>query len=74
MFGGLAAFALYPYLMDSVFSELGAGWLLGGVSTRPAGMAIFAGIAVSAAVGALFGAMPAAQAAKVQPADIVREL
>ena len=37
-------------------------------------MAIFAGIAVSAAVGALFGAMPAAQAAKVQPADIVREL
>ncbi len=73
VFGGLAAFALYPYLMDSVFSELGAGWLLG-VSTRPAGMAIFAGIAVSAAVGALFGAMPAAQAAKVQPADIVREL
>lgn len=73
VFGGLAAFALYPYLMGSVFSELGAGWLLG-VSTRPAGMAIFAGIAVSAAVGALFGAMPAAQAAKVQPADIVREL
>jgi len=72
-FGGLLSFALYPYLMNSVFSSMGPGWLLD-VSARPVGWAILAGIVLAAAVGALFGAIPAAQAARVQPADIVREL
>ena len=71
--GGLLAFALYPYLMRSVFSKMGPGELLN-VSVRPSVWAILAGIAVSAAAGAVFGAMPAAQATRVQPAEIIREL
>jgi len=71
--GGLLAFALYPYLMRSVFSKMGPGELLN-VSVRPSVWAILAGIAVSAAAGAVFGAMPAAQATRVQAAEIIREL
>ncbi|MEA4883742.1 MAG: ABC transporter permease [Clostridia bacterium] len=73
VFGGLLAFALYPYLMRSVFSRMGPGGILS-VSARPAGWAVLAGIVVSAAAGAVFGAMPAAQATRVQPAEIIRDL
>lgn len=73
VFGGLLAFALYPYLARTVFDKMGPGGLLS-VSATPSGWAILAGIAVSAAVGAVFGAMPAVQATRVQPAEIIREL
>jgi len=56
-----------------VFDKMGPGGLLS-VSATPSGWAILAGIAVSAAVGAVFGAMPAVQATRVQPAEIIREL
>lgn len=72
-FGGLLSFVLYPYFMRSVFSKMGPGEMMS-VSVRPAGWAILAGIIVSAAVGAVFGAIPAASATKVQPAEIIREL
>ncbi|HAI86430.1 MAG TPA: hypothetical protein DCL63_05500 [Firmicutes bacterium] len=72
-FGGLLSFLLYPYFMRSVFSRMGPGEILK-VSATPAGWAIVAGIVVAAAIGAVFGAMPAAQATKVQPAEIIREL
>lgn len=49
--GGLLAFALYPYLMRSVFSKVGPGELLN-VSAGPSAWAICAGIAVSAVAGA----------------------
>ena len=71
--GILLAFWLYPLIKSVVFERT---WFATGslVSPYPAPLAALGGIALAAASGALFGFIPAFQAAKVEPAEILREL
>ncbi|MBC7082664.1 MAG: ABC transporter permease [Firmicutes bacterium] len=71
--GILASLWLYPFLDTTVFTriDLAAGARVsGGLSP----LAALAGLGLAAVFGALFGFVPALQAARVEPAEILREL
>ncbi|MDI6638609.1 MAG: ABC transporter permease [Bacillota bacterium] len=71
--GILASLWLYPFLDTTVFTRIGLGAgarVSGGLSP----LAAFAGLGLAAVFGALFGFVPALQAARVEPAEILREL
>ena len=71
--GILASLWLYPFLDTTVFTRIGlfaGARVSGGLSP----LAALAGLGLAAVFGALFGFVPALQAARVEPAEILREL
>ncbi len=71
--GVAASVVLYPLLQRTIFA--GASVLVGGLAgERPSALAALVGLGIAALFGALFGLVPAFQAAKVEPAEILREL
>lgn len=71
--GVIASMGLYPLLQSTIFA--GAGFFVRAfVTPYPSPVAALAGLGLAAAFGALFGLLPAVQAARVEPAEILREL
>lgn len=71
--GILASLWLYPFLDTTVFTRIGlfaGARVSGGLSP----VAALAGLGLAAVFGAVFGFVPALQAARVEPAEILREL
>ncbi|MGE5572871.1 MAG: ABC transporter permease [Bacteroidota bacterium] len=71
--GALAALLVYPFLNSAMFGK--SSFTMGAlVKPYPAPLAIVAGLALACLSGAVFGFVPALQAARVEAAETLREL